>query len=688
MDASRARTLISGLARSRRMRVPALATLALLLLAGCVSPGAQVQPASLAALDALDIGGASRTVLPDGDVVFALAGSVADVEEFEFVMPEGVGVFEYTLPESGAGYSVAVVDKESGMGMCRVTRYQAWYVPVDGPLVCRGVAGVNAGATWLVRVRNTLPADVITGAREAAEFAVDLKLSPQPLDGAAARLDLTQLSRPVFEVMEPEHHKVASSVDGALLHVEVMRPQTDEPVPVLLVASPYNTPDRAVNGVAKLPLMKYFAPRGYALAVMDLRGTGISGGCFSVRAAIDQDDIKDVVDWLGSQEWSSGKVGMMGVSYEGFTPVAAAVAQPKHLTAIFAGAPAVDMYANYVPGGVNTGRTLSTAIVGYAALHAADTTEDPSNPLGPVEYRVDAFCDPAALTVGNDPRDVYSDYFAERNLTELVERIQVPVYLEQGFWDNNVKANFVPEFFNALQVPKRGVFGSYEHAYTPRADQWLMLQAWFDHWLLERDTRIMDAPSMEVLTNTRQYRAGDAWPPLDAALVDVPLAEGSYLAAPTRAPVSPMAPVLETVSEPFADGLYVSGVPALAFSASLARGGNTYFYAEIHEEKANGDRQIVIMGWLNAAHRDGHRVYAPLLPGETRDFEMQFLPIDHVVQPGSRLVVVLGSTHDGASYGGPEGGLTEPGVVDVGAGVLQLPTLPMDTISPAPRSAT
>jgi len=353
-----------------------------------------------------------------------------------------------------------------------------------------------------------------------------------------------------------------------------------------------------------------------------------------------------------------------------------------------AGAPAVDMYGNYVPGGVNTGRTFSTGMVGYVVGHAAQTTDDPANPIAPVQYRADALCDPANIAGGNDPRDLYSDYFAARNLSELADRIQVPVYLEQGFWDNNVKANFVPDFFNALQVPKRGVFGSYEHAYAPRADQWLMFQAWFDHWLLGRDTGIMDGPSMEVLTNTRLHRTGDAWPSPDARPVEVPVSGGRYLASPLRAPGPELALAKEvvTVSEPFPDGLYVSGVPTYSFRASLARGGSTYFYAELHEEEPDGERQIVIMGWLNAAHLDGHRRYAPLAPGETRDFELRFLPIDHVVQPGNKLVLVLRSTGTDKGYGGPEGGLTEPGVVDVGEGSLRLPTLPLSTLSPPPRS--
>lgn len=668
-----------------RGRLLALPVLVLLLLAGCVAPGASLDPAATAGALLADVklGDVAGEALPNGDRLYALVGETAGVEEFAFQVPAGLSVVEVEVREGDVG--VSVVDEASKVGFCRGVRYQAWYVPIDGPFRCTAVATGAAGASWVVRVSNLLPADEL-GNVAATTFDVAVTLSAQPLDGPVARLKADALSQATLDALETESFKVPASADGALLHVEVTRPKTDAKVPVLLVASPYNSPERAAEGRANGAYADYFAPRGYAFATMDLRGTGISGGCFAMRGAIDQSDLKDVVEWLGTQEWSSGKVGMFGVSYEGFTPVAAAIAQPEHLAAIFAGAPAIDMYANYVPGGVNTGRTFSTGMVGYVVGSAFDTTDDPSNPAGPVEYRADAFCDPLAITAGNDPRDVYSDYFVERNLTELVDRIQVPVYLEQGFWDNNVKSNPVPDFFNALQVPKRGVFGSWEHAFAVRGDQWIMMQAWFDQWLLGLDTGIMDGPAADVLTSGRLHREADAWPAPDAAPVQVAIAGGSYAAAPSRLLGAALPASIETASEPFAEGLYVSGVPSYHFTASLPRGGSTYFYAELYEENAEGEREIVIMGWLNAAHLDGHRTYAPLTPGETRDFEMQLLPIDHVVQPGSRLVLVLRSATPDDGYGGPEGGLTEPGMVEVGEGVLTLPTLPQSLLAPAPRS--
>jgi hypothetical protein len=46
------------------------------------------------------------------------------------------------------------------------------------------------------------------------------------------------------------------------------------------------------------------------------------------------------------------------------------------------------------------------------------------------------------------------------------------------------------------------------------------------------------------------------------------------------------------------------------------------------------------------------------------------------------------STDPNDGYGGPEGGLTEPGVVTISDATLRLPTLPMSTLEPAPRSAS
>ena len=77
----------------------------------------------------------------------------------------------------------------------------------------------------------------------------------------------------------------------------------------------------------------YFASRGYAFALVDVRGRGNSGGEFEPNAN-DARDGHDVVEWLAKQPFCDGKVTMWGGSYAGFNQWATAKEFPPHLATI------------------------------------------------------------------------------------------------------------------------------------------------------------------------------------------------------------------------------------------------------------------------------------------------------------------------------------------------------------------
>jgi putative CocE/NonD family hydrolase len=81
------------------------------------------------------------------------------------------------------------------------------------------------------------------------------------------------------------------------------------------------------------------ASHGYAGVVGLTRGKGCSPDQ-PVPYLHDGSDAAALIDWIGAQEWSDGRVGMYGGSYNGFTPWAAAKHGPKALKAIMVGAPA------------------------------------------------------------------------------------------------------------------------------------------------------------------------------------------------------------------------------------------------------------------------------------------------------------------------------------------------------------
>ncbi|MFH1568113.1 MAG: CocE/NonD family hydrolase, partial [Gemmatimonadota bacterium] len=139
---------------------------------------------------------------------------------------------------------------------------------------------------------------------------------------------------------------------SATLYLPAARP---DPIPAVFCLTPYIADtyhDAAI----------YFAGQGFAFALVDVRGRGNSGGTF-VPFERDGEDGYDVAEWLAAQDWCSGRVGMWGGSYDGFTQWATAARFPPHLAAI---APASPVYPGLTfPHYRNIG---NPAIVSWLAL--------------------------------------------------------------------------------------------------------------------------------------------------------------------------------------------------------------------------------------------------------------------------------------------------------------------------------
>ncbi|MBU2511207.1 CocE/NonD family hydrolase [bacterium] len=98
---------------------------------------------------------------------------------------------------------------------------------------------------------------------------------------------------------------------------------------------------------------------GYAFAAADMRGTGASYGTQIPLMPRLGKDGKDLIDWIASQEWSNGKVGMQGQSFVGWSQLATARYKPEALKCIM---PAMIMFEAYTannPGGIEAARWLN-----------------------------------------------------------------------------------------------------------------------------------------------------------------------------------------------------------------------------------------------------------------------------------------------------------------------------------------
>ena len=141
-------------------------------------------------------------------------------------------------------------------------------------------------------------------------------------------------------------HKVAefrdqmvSMRDGVRLAVDIFRPEGEGRFPVVLNSTPYNKDGGAGRA-------RWLAARGYVAVNADVRGRFKSEGAWDPFNRQHKSDGYDLVEWLGSQPWSTGKVGTWGLSYMGWTQWWTASQAPPSLVAIVPEVAPPDQFRN------------------------------------------------------------------------------------------------------------------------------------------------------------------------------------------------------------------------------------------------------------------------------------------------------------------------------------------------------
>ena len=144
--------------------------------------------------------------------------------------------------------------------------------------------------------------------------------------------------------------------DGVVLRADVYRPQGRSRVPAIVMRTPY---DKSKGYNYPLWPALHAVDRGFAYVIQDVRGRFASGGgSFLASLGLTQmaEDGFDCIEWVCSQPWCDGNVGMAGGSAVAATQITAAWMRPTALRAI---APAV-------PGaGREVTMALETQIVGW-----------------------------------------------------------------------------------------------------------------------------------------------------------------------------------------------------------------------------------------------------------------------------------------------------------------------------------
>ncbi|MFZ3213953.1 MAG: CocE/NonD family hydrolase [Terriglobales bacterium] len=156
--------------------------------------------------------------------------------------------------------------------------------------------------------------------------------------------------------------------DGVVLRADVFRPPADGKYPVIITYGPYakglsfqegypgawnimvathpDVPHGSTNKYQNWEVIdpEKWVPEGYAIVRVDSRGTGRSPGFVDHFSPRETDDFYQCIEWAAVQPWSSGKVGINGISYYGMNQWLVAAKQPPHLMAMCIWEGAADWY--------------------------------------------------------------------------------------------------------------------------------------------------------------------------------------------------------------------------------------------------------------------------------------------------------------------------------------------------------
>ncbi len=288
--------------------------------------------------------------------------------------------------------------------------------------------------------------------------------------------------------------------DGVRLSVTYFLPKArsvGERFPVLLELLPYRKDDSFY--IRDYPLYSYFARRGFAMAKVDVRGTGSSEGAVPDREYSDAElnDADEIIRQLGHMRWSNGNVGMWGISWGGFNALQVAMRQPPELKAILAAHASDDLYhddVRYIDGIYHKDEYELTID------HENALPQSPDYPLDE-KYSEQRFnAQPWLLTYLKQQKD--GPFWRSHSLRWRERKVQVPVYLIGGLLDGYRDTPL--RLLENLRAPVKAVMGPYQHDWPDNGEpgptyEWRHEAVrWFNHWLRGEDTGIMKEPRLAL----------------------------------------------------------------------------------------------------------------------------------------------------------------------------------------------
>jgi putative CocE/NonD family hydrolase len=321
--------------------------------------------------------------------------------------------------------------------------------------------------------------------------------------------------------------------DGVRLSTDIFRPTKPGQYPVILFRNPYGN---GTNGAyASLEVGYKWAKLGYVYVHQDVRGRYDSEGKFYTYTA-ELADGYDAQQWAGSQDWSSGKVGTLGLSYMASVQWLSAHLRAPSLTAM------IPMFTpfNYYKDVAFTGGAFALASrIGWGTKMGGRTLQLPPYDWERMLMHLPLKTMDKALGVTLShwqdwiAHPSYDTYWQEVDVEARIPEIQTPSFNIGGWYDIFLNGTLTSyegmrkhgRTLEARQGQKLMIgpwphglnvsteLGELDFGPDSLVDMDGLHKRWFEHWLKGDDTGFMDEPPVRIFVmGENQWRSENEWP--------------------------------------------------------------------------------------------------------------------------------------------------------------------------------
>lgn len=458
--------------------------------------------------------------------------------------------------------------------------------------------------------------------------------------------------------------------DGVTIHVDVFRPESAERAAPIIGWGPYGKhghtryavifPNSGVDQSAQSDYTAFEAldpawwvPKGYAIINPDPRGTWYSQGRATYISPEETRDFYDLIEWAGTQSWSNGAVGLSGVSYLAVMQWFVAAEHPPHLAAINPWEGWSDTYRELARhGGIP--ETYFWRYLPARWGHSTTEIED---------------------LLAEDAEHPFFDALWASKAAQL-EKITVPAFVVASWSDQGLHTRGTLEGFKRITSAHKWleVHGRKKWAYYYQREPVERLRAFFDHFLLGKETGVLSWPRVRLELRERFYvgdmRSESEWP----------IARTRYeklFLEPGRGTLSRQAPEAEsrqsydsasgraTFDVRFDSTTDLIGHMKLHLWAAAEHAHDMDLFVAIQKLDRQGnvvpfafwahfDDGPVALGWLRASHREldtvrstewqpvlRHARELPLEPGEPTPVDIEIWPSGTRFDAGEGLRLVI-----------------------------------------------